>query len=654
MKNLQGRKRVIIENVKPEIECGEFPVKRVVGERVIVSADIFSDGHDIIKASLLYRQTGMKEWLEARMIPILNDHWEGAFIPDSYAQYEYTVQGWIDHFATWQHDLKKKFEANQDVKVELLIGAGMMEEALEDAENEYKAFLQEWIAALKDPGHSASAVSLALSQEAIEVMEICGNRFEPKFYSKILRLEVEREKALFSTWYELFPRSATPEKGKHGTFKDVEQLLPEIARMGFDVLYFPPIHPIGKSFRKGLNNATSASPGDPGSPWAIGAEEGGHKAIHPELGSLNDFKSLVEKAKGHQIDIALDLALQCSPDHPYVKEHPQWFKWRPDGTVQYAENPPKKYQDILPIYFETEDWENLWRELKSIVDYWIGQGIHIFRVDNPHTKPFAFWEWLIREVRKDHPDTIFLAEAFTRPRIMERLAKIGFTQSYTYFTWRNNSEEFIQYLTELTKTGLRDYFRPNFWPNTPDILPISLERKEEPAFICRLILAATLSSSYGIYGPIFEFGLNEPYPGKEEYIDSEKYEIKHWDWNKQTKTKNIITRINQIRKENKALQSTWHIHFAASDNPQLLCYAKTDQDLESKMLMVVNLDPIYVQSGWIKVPLEELELTAGKPYIVHDLISGNKYTWQNDWNYVELHPGSMPAHVFRIEPTKND
>jgi starch synthase (maltosyl-transferring) len=419
--------------------------------------------------------------------------------------------------------------------------------------------------------------------------------------------------------------------------------------MGFDIIYFPPIHPIGKLHRKGLNNSVTANPGDPGSPWAIGSDEGGHKAIHPQLGNMKDFTGLVKVAKEAGIEIALDLALQCAPDHPYVKEHPKWFKWRPDGTVQYAENPPKKYQDILPINFENEDWENLWQELKSIFDFWIDKGVKIFRVDNPHTKPFNFWEWLIREVRNVHPEIIFLAEAFTRPRIMEQLGKIGFNQSYTYFTWRTTSEEIISYMHELTKTERSNYYRPNFWPNTPDILPPHLVTGGEPAHILRVILAATLSSNYGLYGPVYEFGLNVPFPGKEEYIDSEKYEFKHWDWDSNTRTRDIIRMINHIRRENPALQETNNISFGSSENSQIICYGKTTDDYSNQMIMVVNLDPYNIQRTMVKLPLYELGIPYDRPFWVRDLISGSKYQWQGERNYVELNPHVLPAHVLRVE-----
>ena len=657
MKEREGQKRVTIENVSPQVDCGKYRVKRVVGERLTVQADIFVDGHDQVQAALLYRVVQKAKsrsrrpgkWQEVPMTFEGNDRWSASIEIEEEGRYEYTVNGWIDYYGTWRDGLNKKFAAGQDVSVELKIGAEQMEDAQSRVSAAKKKKLKQWSEVLRKGDPVKEAVELALSAEVTELMQEAHDHRHTKTYERNLPLDVERQRALFSAWYEVFPRSTSPEPGQHGTFKDTERLLPRIAEMGFDIIYLPPIHPIGKAFRKGKNNAVKAKEGEPGSPWAIGSEEGGHKSIHPELGTMEDFTSLVKAARKQGMEIALDFAIQCSPDHPYVKEHPEWFKWRPDGTIQYAENPPKKYQDVLPINFETEDWENLWQELKSIVDFWIDKGVKVFRVDNPHTKPFAFWEWMIAEVRRKYPEIIFLAEAFTRPRIMEKLAKIGFNQSYTYFTWRNTPEEFREYMQELTQTELRDYYRPNFWPNTPDILPVLLQRQNEAAFIARVVLAGTLSSNYGIYGPVYELNLNEPHPQREEYIDSEKYEVYHWDWEQQTKTREVITQLNRIRRENKALQSTWHIRFCESDNPNLLCYAKTDQDKVNKMLVAVNLDPDNVQSGWVRVPGEFLELPERWPYVVHDLLTGNRYNWQNGANYVELHPQALPAHVFRVE-----
>jgi starch synthase (maltosyl-transferring) len=476
-----------------------------------------------------------------------------------------------------------------------------------------------------------------------------GDRRFTAIYPRELAVSVERERAEYGAWYEMFPRSASPIPGHHGTFKDSEARLPYIAEMGFDVLYLPPIHPIGRTGRKSRNNTLPAKAADPGTPWAIGSEQGGHKAINPELGTLNDFKRLIAKAKKLNIEIALDIAFQCSPDHPYVKEHPDWFLRRPDGTIQYAENPPKKYQDIYPFNFGTEDWQGLWAELKSIFIYWAEQGIRIFRVDNPHTKPFRFWEWLLAEVKKEYPDAIFLAEAFTRPKIMYHLAKLGFTQSYTYFTWRNHKKDITEYLTELTHSPVKDFFRSNFWPNTPDILHEYLQTGGRGAFLARLVLAATLSASYGIYGPAFELMESKARePKSEEYLNSEKYEIKRWDIDRSDSLKDFIGKINRIRRENAALRRSRNLWFNATSNEQLICYSKHTDDLVNIILAVVNLDPHAVQSGQVNVPLKAWGFDTEKPYKVRDLLNDKEYNWRGEWNYVELNPAVCPAHVFRL------
>ena len=643
----EGKQRVVIGNVKPQVACGRFPIKRVVGEAVEVTADVFCDGHDEVKAALLFRNAKKRAWTEVPMQFLGNDRWQATFTPEEMGRYEYTIKGWVDHYATWQKGLKKKYEAGQDVSVELKIGAQFLNEAATATKAAQKKKLKQYAGELDNGIGAEEALGIATSDEISSMMY--NWRDNESRYDQVLQVEVEREKALFSAWYEFFPRSTAQEPGKHGTFADCERILPRIAEMGFDVVYLPPIHPIGMAFRKGKNNNVKSQPGEPGSPWAIGGEEGGHKAIHPELGTLNEFRSLVKAAKDNGIEIALDFAIQCSPDHPYVKEHPQWFKWRPDGTVQYAENPPKKYQDVLPVNFETDDWQNLWKELKSILDHWIAQGVNIFRVDNPHTKTFGFWEWCIGEIRKENPQVIFLSEAFTRPRVMERLAKIGFTQSYTYFTWRHTAAEFREYLTELTRTEMCEYFRPNFWPNTPDINPPILQTGGEAAHIARVIMAGTMSSNYGLYGPVYEFGIADPITGKEEYLDSEKYEIKHWDWNKRTKIREVITQLNRVRRENPALQTTWNIAFGRSDNDQLLCYGKWNSDRSNRIIVVVNLDPHHAQSGWVQVPVKELRISDQQQYMVHDLLTGHRYTWNGEWNFVELRPYEMPVHLFRVE-----
>ncbi|MDH4231638.1 MAG: alpha-1,4-glucan--maltose-1-phosphate maltosyltransferase [Nitrospirota bacterium] len=645
-----GRQRVIIENVKPEINGGRFPAKRSAGEKLVVQADIFVDGHDAISARLLYRGPKGKAWEETPMRFLVNDRWEGEFAVTELGTYHYTIEGWVDHFRSWQNDIRKKFGAGQDLGVDILIGLQYMEEALERIRGKEKKDFQKLCGLLKEKAGSdmEEAVSLALGEEVSAYMDKYPDKRGAVRYEKELSVTVDTERALFSSWYEFFPRSCPSESGVHGTFRDCENILPEIARMGFDVVYLPPVHPIGKTKRKGKNNSPAAGPEDAGSPWAIGAEEGGHKAIHPSLGTFADFEHFVAKAREYGMDVALDIAFQCSPDHPYVREHPEWFRKRPDGTVQYAENPPKKYEDIFPINFETENWQGLWEELKDVVVFWIQKGVRVFRVDNPHTKSFQFWEWLIREIKRDYPDVFFLSEAFTRPKIMYRLAKIGFAQSYTYFTWRYTQREFREYLLELTRSDVKEFFRPNFWPNTPDILPEHLQYGGRPAFIMRLILAATLSSSYGIYGPAFELCVNEALPGREEYLDSEKYEIKKWDWDRPGNLKDLIARINRIRRENPALQTLWNLQFYEVDNENLLFYGKASEDLSNILLVVINLDPFHTHSGWVKVPVAGLGIDLQQPYLVHDLLSDDKYIWQGERNYVELNPQVMPANIFRV------
>jgi starch synthase (maltosyl-transferring) len=646
----EGRRRVVIEAVHPEIDGGRFPIKRVCGEKVIVEADAFTDGHDAIACALLYRRDSAPNWSEVRMEPLGNDRWRGEFTVSELGGYRYTISAWVDHFASWRRDLAKKVEAGQDVSIDLLVGAELIQQASQRASGPMAEQLKTWATTLRaEPIGDLAKTELALDAELALVMRRYADRELATTYRNELEVVVDREKARFSAWYEMFPRSCAVEPGRHGTFKDCEAHLPYVAAMGFDVLYLPPIHPIGSTHRKGRNNAASADPDDPGSPWGIGSEAGGHKAVHPQLGTLEDFRRLVAKAQDYGMEVALDLAFQCSPDHPYVKDHPQWFRWRPDGTVQYAENPPKKYQDIYPLEFETDAWRELWEELKSVVLFWIAQGVHIFRVDNPHTKPFRFWEWLIRDVRQAHPEVIFLAEAFTRPKIMYNLAKRGFTQSYTYFAWRNTKAELIAYFTELTHTGVREFFRPNPWPNTPDILTEYLQYGGRPAFMVRLVLAATLGANYGIYGPAFELCENRSRePGSEEYLNSEKYEIKQWDLDRPDSLKDLIARVNRIRRDNPALQSDWSLRFHPVDNDQLICYSKHTQDLSNIMLIVVNLDPHHTQSGWVELPLDVLELGREGSYQVHDLLSDSRYLWHGPRNFVELSPHLVPAHIFRL------
>ena len=647
----EGRKRVVIENVKPEIDGGAFPAKRSSGEKVVVTADIFSDGHDSLSARLLYRRSQDSVWTTAPMIPRMNDRWQAEFTVSEMGSYVYTVEGWVDHFRTWQRDLKKKHEAGQDLRVDLMSGLRMIGDAVSRVTDE-KA--RQAITLLNEQFEKAStrseaeAVALAVGAELTGLMERFPDRRFAAIYGKELEVVVDIPKALFSTWYEFFPRSVPTRSGVHGTFRDCEQFLPYVKEMGFDVVYLPPIHPIGTTKRKGRDNVTEASPDDVGSPWAIGNAEGGHDAVHPALGTADDLERFVRKARELGIDVALDLALQCSPDHPYVRDHPQWFRWRPDGTVQFAENPPKKYEDIYPLNFENEDWKGLWEEVRQVVRFWIGRGVRIFRVDNPHTKPFPFWQWLISDIRREHPDVFFLAEAFTRPKIMYRLGKVGFAQSYTYFTWRYTKREFMEYLTELTRSDLRDLYRPNFWPNTPDILPEHLQYGGRPAFIMRYLLAATLSSNIGIYGPAFELCAGEAVQGREEYLHSEKYEIRQWDLDDPKSLREIIGRINRIRRENPALQTTWNLEFYETDNDNLLCYGKSTEDGENSLIIVVNLDPFHTQSGWVQIPVKELGLGERQPYLVHDLIGDDKYIWEGERNFVEVNPQVMPGSIFHI------
>ena len=643
--------RVAIEAVQPEIDCGRFAIKCIAGDRVTVEADIFTDGHDELAAVLLYRHDDDRNWSEAPMVPLVNDRWRGEFQVSQLGRYLYTLEGWVDHFKSWRRDLEKKVQAGQDVSSELLEGAALVEQAAGRTTGSSEQQLSDWAGRLRDVRLDQDARARgALNEDLGAMIAAHPDRSRATRYDRELAVVVDRQKARFSSWYEMFPRSAAGEPGHHGSFKDVVSLLPYVAEMGFDVLYMPPIHPIGSSFRKGKNNSPAALPGEPGSPWGIGSEEGGHTAAHPQLGTMADFRTLVAEAGRYGIEIALDIALQTSPDHPYVREHPEWFRWRPDGTIQYAENPPKKYQDIYPLNFDTIRWRELWEEMKDIILFWVGQGVRIFRVDNPHTKPFAFWEWLIAEVKREYPEVIFLSEAFTRPKVMYRLAKVGFSQSYTYFAWRNVNWELTQYFTELTQPPVKEFFRPNLWTNTPDILTEYLQHGGRPAFMARLVLAATLGANFGIYGPVFELQQNvAKEPGSEEYLNSEKYEIKYWDRDDPSSLRDLIGQVNRIRKENVALQSDWGLRFHHTDNEALICYSKATEDRSNVILVVVNLDYQWKQSGWVDLNLQELGLGADYPFQVHDLLTDAKYEWHGPRNFVELSPHLIPAHIFRVE-----
>jgi starch synthase (maltosyl-transferring) len=582
---------------------------------------------------------------------VVPDRWAGRFVVRAPGRYEYTIESWVDTFASWRRDLGKKVEAGQDVASEILEGAAHVRSAAARARGDDCAWLRERGDLLARGGEQNDRIMAALDPELGEVMDRWPDRGGGHVYERVLPVMVDRERARYGAWYELFPRSCAPEPGRHGTFRDVEARLPYVAGMGFDVLYLPPIHPIGRAFRKGPNNTLTPGPDDPGSPWAIGGPEGGHTAVHPELGTIDDFDRLVAAAGKLGIEIALDIAFQCSPDHPFVKEHPGWFRQRPDGTIKYAENPPKKYQDIYPIDLDCADWKNLWAELRDIFLFWIGHGVTIFRVDNPHTKPFRFWDWCLREVWDRHPEAIFLSEAFTRPKVMKRLAKAGYSQSYTYFTWRTNKQGLIDYFTELTRSECVEYMRPNLFANTPDILHESLQYGGRPGFMMRLALAATLGASYGIYGPPFELCVGQALkPGSEEYLDSEKYQVRHWDLASAASLRDYIARINEIRRENPALHDNRSLQFFSTDNEQVIAYGKSNSDLSNIIVAVVNLDPYHKQSAWVRLPAGELGLGSGPEdaYQVHELIGDARYLWHGESNFVEIEPHASPAQIFRV------
>ncbi|MDX6381131.1 MAG: hypothetical protein QOI57_2155 [Rubrobacteraceae bacterium] len=633
---------IIIEGVCPELVCGRYPVKREVGDAFEVQADIFKEGHDALAAVLKYRKQGEEGWSETPMelvIPGL-DLWRGSFYLLENARYEYTIEAWTDAFATWSLEVEKKVADGQRVELELIEGRNMVEEAVERSGNER---LEEALARL-DGAPYGERLEILRSPVVQKAMDEHPDRSSSTVY-KTLEIVVDRVRARYAAWYEMFHRSQGTVPGKSATFKDAERRLPEIASMGFDVVYLVPIHPIGRTHRKGPNNTLEAGPDDPGSPYAIGSEEGGHKAVHPELGTLEDFRRFVEATREHGMEVALDFAIQCSPDHPYVKEHPEWFVFRPDGTIKYAENPPKKYQDIVNVNFYCKEWKSLWEEWKSVLLFWVEQGVKIFRVDNPHTKPFPFWEWVIREVQDEHPDVIFLAEAFTRPRRMESLAKLGFTQSYTYFTWRTRKGELIEYLTELTQGEPKEYMRPNFFTNTPDILPWILQNAPRHVFQLRLVLAATLSSVYGIYNG-FELCEGTPVPGKEEYRNSEKYDYKVWDWVRPGNIKDYVRQVNRIRRENPALHELTDLRFHEAPNDNILFYSKSSGD--NTVLVALNLDPYSAHETWLQVPLERAGLNENEPYVLEELLSGRRFERTGRGFWVRLVPQENPAEMFRL------
>jgi starch synthase (maltosyl-transferring) len=639
---------VVIENLQPLIDGGRYPIKRIVGEDLVVEADIFKDGHDVVAAILKWRVLGKRAWRETPMNFVDNDRWRGVCTLYDEDIHEYTVEAWTDTFRSWQAEFAKKFEAGvPDLRSEALEGAALIEAAARRARDQADRKRLSEFSQQISTGANSEIHAIARSGELEVLMATYPDRAAAARYDPAPRVVVDRPAALIGAWYEFFPRSAEGRGDRGSTFRDCLSRVDDAQAMGFDVIYFPPIHPIGHTNRKGRNNSTACEPGDPGVPWAIGSETGGHKAVEPSLGTLEDFDWLQKEVRKRGMEIALDFAINCSPDHPYVKEHPDWFYKRPDGTIKYAENPPKKYEDIYPLNFRCEDWRDLWAEMKSIVLFWAARGVRIFRVDNPHTKPVAFWEYLIRGVREKYPDTIFLAEAFTRPKMMKALAKAGFNQSYTYFTWRNSKHELIEYFTELTQTEMSEYFRPNLWTNTPDILPFVLQEGGRPAFMIRVALAATLSPLYGIYSG-YELCENEALPGREEYLDSEKYQYKERDWSAPGNIKDWIARLNKIRKENRALQLYTNLRFHDADNDAILFYSKMTAARDNVILVVVNLDPHRKQNSFVYVPVESFGQMESDVYQVQDLLSGANYTWRGGRNYVELDPNIQPAHIFLV------
>ena len=643
-KNLQT---ILIEQVEPKLDGGRYPVKRIVGETLEVTADIFKEGHDIIGAILRYKISGEKTWKETPMHHVDNDLWAGSFSLPKNNRYIYTVGAYIKSYETWRIELKKKHDVHLDVASELLEGHTQVKDACTRANGPDKTALHTWLDQWDQAQKQDSQIAIALDAQLSTFMDQYEQRAAWSLYDQELEVTVDRERARYGAWYEIFPRSEGTIKGKGGTFKDCEARLPAIRDMGFDVLYLAPIHPIGETNRKGRNNSLTAESGEPGSPWAIGSQHGGHDAIEPALGTLEEFDAFQQAVRNHGMELALDFAINATPDHPYVTQHPTWFKQRPDGTIKFAENPPKKYEDIYAFDFYSQAWQEIWQEMKRVFLFWIDHGVKIFRVDNPHTKPVMFWKWLIREIQRDYPDVIFLAEAFTKPKMMRVLAKAGFTQSYTYFTWRNSKQEMTEYLTELTQSEMKEYFRPNLFPNTPDILPEILQQGGRPAFKFRFVLAATLSPAYGIYNS-YELCENRAIPGTEEYQDSEKYEIRHWDWDRPGNIRDYITRINQIRRDNPALQSFTNLKFYESNNDQILFYGKRTPDKSNILLFVVNMDPHAVQEARLTIPLEEFGIQETASYQLHELIQDYRHDVVGPEYIIRLDPHDEPAAIFAV------
>ncbi|MGN6550956.1 MAG: alpha-1,4-glucan--maltose-1-phosphate maltosyltransferase [Pararhizobium sp.] len=642
--------RVAIEAIEPSVDGGRFPVKAAVGESFTVEANIFCDGHDVIAAALLHRPEGDGGWSETPMVFVENDRWRARTTFTQNRMYEYTIRAWRDLFASWRAEVTKKFGAGLDISLELQEGRDLVEKALkqsERADTEDKQALEALLRHFDGLGENTDRFAAFANDDAAALMARAGIRTNLTRFEPTLKIFVDRKIAAFSAWYELMPRSQSGDVHRHGTFDDVIRRLPYVRDLGFDVLYFPPIHPIGATNRKGRNNSLHPQPGDPGSPYAIGSADGGHDAIHPELGSFEDFRRLVAAARDHGLEIALDFAIQCSPDHPWIKQHPEWFDWRPNGTIKFAENPPKKYEDIVNVHFYRDAIPGLWFALRDIVLFWIGQGVTIFRVDNPHTKPFPFWEWMISEVRAKHPEAIFLAEAFTRPKVMKRLAKVGFSQSYSYFTWRNLKWELEQYLTELTDEDSRHVMRPNFFVNTPDINPPYLQTSGRPGHQIRLVLAASLAGNYGVYNG-FEICEATPVPGKEEYLNSEKYEIRAWDFDREGNIRHDIWLMNQLRREHPALQQFADLTFYNCWNDNILYYGKRTADLSNFLLFHVGLDPHNPQGAHFEVPLWEFGLPDNAAIEVEDLVTGNRFVWNGKVQHIWIDPHQRPYYIWRL------
>jgi len=638
---------IIIEHVSPELNAGLYPIKREVGDRLEVSADIFKEGHDLIGAVLRYQKEGESVWHESPLHHIDNDRWSGSIELHENTRHRYTIGAYVRTFASWREELEKKHGVQNDLSSELLEGEAQIKAALARAQESDNTNLEDFFAKWKSSRDQEARVAIALNTNLFTLMERNEERHAWTLYPRELEAIVDRVRARYGAWYEIFPRSQGTKPGKGTTFRECEARLPYIRDMGFDVLYLTPIHPIGTTNRKGPNNSLKAGPNDPGSPYAIGTPHGGYDAIEPSLGTLEDFDHFVRAVHDHGLELALDFAINASPDHPYVQSHPEWFKQRPDGTIKYAENPPKKYEDIYALDFYCQDWRGIWEEMKRVILFWVDHGVKIFRVDNPHTKPVSFWGWLIREVQNDHPDVIFLSEAFTRPKMMRVLAKAGFTQSYTYFTWRNFKQEMTDYLVELTQSEMKEYFRPNFFTNTPDILPDILQQGGRPAFKFRVVLAATLSPSYGIYSS-YELCENRALEGKEEYRDSEKYEIKVWDWERPGNIRDYITRLNRIRKDNPALHEFENLRFYQAENDHILFYGKSTFDHTNNLLFAVNLNPYQTQEAVLHIPIGELGIKEDETYQLHELMTDTYNLVKGSSYSIRLDPHEEPAAIFAI------